>query len=88
MRLEQILQASRDLGVDVLAYSPLAFGVCANRSMLIANQRLLCAASLQSAFPAVGSFRCIQSIARARQVTMVQVALNWCRSNGTFPFPV
>ena len=88
-RLEQILQASRELGVDVLAYSLLAFGILCqpvdvDRKPTTALRRRV----FNRLLPASQELRvAIQSIARARQVTMVQVALNWCRSNGTIPIP-
>ena len=77
------------MGIDLLAYSPLALGVLAVapgatppactplRSRLF--RRLL---------PASDSLRqCMASIAADRQVSQVQVALNWCRSHGAMPLP-
>ncbi|EAU72874.1 hypothetical protein RS9916_40101 [Synechococcus sp. RS9916] len=78
-----------ELGIDLLAYSPLALGVLAVapgatppactqlRSRLF--RRLLPASD--------GLRQCMASIAQERQVSQAQVALNWCRSHGAMPLP-
>ena len=87
--LEQIA-VSRDLNVEVLAYSPLAFGVLACPPG--AEERLpptwLRRRLFQRLLPASLELRRVmQAIAIEREASMVQVALNWCRALGTTPIP-
>ncbi|QNI99306.1 pyridoxine 4-dehydrogenase [Synechococcus sp. A15-62] len=89
-QLRELIAISRDLGVEVLAYSPLAFGVlgCApgaeeKRSATWLRRRLF-----QRLLPASLELRsAMQAIANERGASMVQVALNWCRALGTTPIP-
>ena len=84
-----LLEISRDLGIDVLAYSPLALGVLA-RGPGWTPQGLtpLRGGVFRRLLPASESLRqTMASIAEARGVTQVQVALNWCRSHGACPIP-
>ena len=89
-QLRELIAVSRELGVEVLAYSPLAFGVlgCApgseeRRPVTWLRQRLF-----QRLLPASLELRsAMQAIAIDRGASMVQVALNWCRSLGTTPIP-
>ena len=84
-----LLEISRDLGIDVLAYSPLALGVLA-RGPGWTPQGLtpLRGGVFRRLLPASESLRqTMVSIAEARGVTQVQVALNWCRSHGACPIP-
>ena len=89
-QLRELIAVSRDLGVEVLAYSPLAFGVlgCApgveeRRPATWLRQRLF-----QRLLPASLELRsAMQAIAIERGASMVQVALNWCRALGTTPIP-
>ena len=89
-QLRELIAVSRDLGVEVLAYSPLAFGVLGIapgaehkvpatwlRRRLF---RRLLPASLELR-------REIHAIAIERGASMVQVALNWCRALGSTPIP-
>ena len=89
-QLRELIAVSRELGVEVLAYSPLAFGVlgCApgveeRRPATWLRQRLF-----QRLLPASLELRsAMQAIAIDRGASMVQVALNWCRALGTTPIP-
>lgn len=89
-QLRELVAVSRELGVEVLAYSPLAFGVlgCApgseeRRPVTWLRQRLF-----QRLLPASLELRsAMQAIASERGASMVQVALNWCRALGTTPIP-
>ena len=89
-QLRELIAVSSDLGMEVLAYSPLAFGVlgCApgaeeKRSATWLRQRLF-----QRLLPASLDLRsAMQAIAIERGASMVQVALNWCRALGTTPIP-
>ena len=89
-QLRELIAVSNDRGVEVLSYSPLAFGV------------LACAPGAEETLPAtwlrrrlfmrllpasLELRRVIQSIAIERGASMVQVALNWCRALGTTPIP-
>ena len=89
-QLRELIAVSRELGVEVLAYSPLAFGVlgCApgseeRRPVTWLRQRLF-----QRLLPASLELRsAMQAIAIDRGASMVQVALNWCRALRTTPIP-
>ena len=88
-RLQQVLKICSDLGIEVLAYSPLAFGVLCQppdahpRPSTWLRQRLF-----QRLIPATADLRgAVHAIAHDRGVSMVQVALNWCRAQGTTPIP-
>ena len=89
-QLCELIAVSRDLGVEVLAYSPLAFGVLGctpgseeRRPVTWLRQRLF-----QRLLPASLELRsAMQAIAIERGASMVQVALNWCRALGTTPIP-
>ena len=89
-QLRELIAVSRELGVEVLAYSPLAFGVlgCApgseeRRPVTWLRRRLF-----QRLLPASLELRsAMQAIAIDRGASMVQVALNWCRALGTTPIP-
>ena len=89
-QLLEIIAVSRDLDVEVLAYSPLSFGVLA--CVPGAEERLpatwLRRRLFRRLLPASLELRsAIQAIAIERGASMVQVALNWCRAFGTTPIP-
>jgi pyridoxine 4-dehydrogenase len=86
---QELLDLCQSLDIEVLAYSPLAFGVLGctpgetPRPSTWLRQRLfrrLLPESLQIR-------QLLAAIARERGVSMVQVALNWCRATGTTPIP-
>lgn len=90
-RLRELVAVAKDLDVELLGYSPLAFGVLSCSPGMEANasprtwlrQRLF-----RRLMPAsVELRRSLESIAQARGVSMTQVALNWCRAFGTTPIP-
>ena len=77
-----------ELGIKLIAYSPLCLGILTGkysqtnlpkgiRGLLF--KRLLSGAKTLLA--------CLEEIARSRQKTMSQVAINWCISKGTIPIP-
>ncbi len=77
-----------ELGIELIAYSPLCLGILTGkysqtnlpkgiRGLLF--KRLLSGAKTLLA--------CLEEIARSRQKTMSQVAINWCISKGTIPIP-
>ena len=84
-----LLSVCREAGIEVLAYSPLAFGVLSQppgtqpRANTVLRRRV--EARL---LPASAGLRSeLQRLAKGRGVSMTQVALNWCRAHGTTPIP-
>ena len=89
-QLLEVIAVSRDLGVEVLAYSPLAFGVlgCAPGAEVKLPATWLRRRLFRRLLPASFELRSeMQAIAIERGASMVQVALNWCRAQGTTPIP-
>ncbi len=84
-----ILDVCRDLGVEVLAYSPLALGVLARHpSWTPSDATLLRSGLFRRLLPGSLTLRqAMADMAQARGVSQVQVALNWCRAQGTCPIP-
>ena len=84
-----VAEVCRDLGVELIAYSPLALGLLARPDPLQALpaagprrwlfQRL--APSLQPLLQAM------QAMAAPRGAQLAEVALNWCRAHGAMPIP-
>ena len=75
--------------IEVLAYSPLAFGILSKPPQFkyIGGTKLR-RQVFRSLLDASSSLRqTIHEIAKARDVSMAQVALNWCRGHGTTPIP-
>ena len=86
---QDLLSVCREAGIEVLAYSPLAFGVLSQppgtqpRANTVLRRRV--EARL---LPASAGLRSeLQRLAKGRGVSMTQVALNWCRAHGTTPIP-
>ena len=86
---QELLDLAQSLDIEVLAYSPLAFGVlsCAPaetpRPSTWVRQRLF-----RRLLPESLEIRqLLLTIATERGASMVQVALNWCRATGTTPIP-
>jgi len=84
-----LLRECRERSIEVLAYSPLAFGLLTTppgqtpRADTRLRRRLF-----EQLLPASFGLRTgLDAIARDRGVSMGQVALNWCRSHGTTPIP-
>ena len=79
----------RELGIPLIAYSPLALGLLARASGSAENQaslqrtRRLLFARLQPRITPLLDL--LQALARERQVSQAAVALNWCRSHGAMP---
>ena len=80
-----VAEVCRELGIDLIAYSPLALGLLARaqdqvpvpgpRGALFARLRPRCQPLLQL----------LSDLARDRGVSTTAVALNWCRSHGAMP---
>ena len=89
-QLLEVIAVSRDLGVEVLAYSPLAFGVLgyAPGAEVKLPATWLRRRLFRRLLPASFELRSeMQAIAIERGASMVQVAVNWCRAQGTTPIP-
>ena len=88
-QLHRLLDQARNLEVQVLAYSPLAFGIlCAAPDADLSSTTRLRRRLNRRLLPASRELRsAVQTIALDRGVSAVQVALNWCRAHGTTPIP-
>ncbi|MGC9505513.1 aldo/keto reductase [Baaleninema sp.] len=77
-----------ELGIQLIAYSPLALGMLtgkySEKQLPRGLRGVLFKQILPGARPLLG---CLEAIARSRQKTMSQVALNWCIAKGTIPIP-
>ena len=76
-----------ELGIQLIAYSPLALGLLARppgatAPPAVGARRLLFARLLPRITPVL---EVLADIARSRQVPQAAVALNWCRSHGAMP---
>ena len=87
--LQELIQQCEVHGVEVLAYSPLAFGILScppdseSEPPTWLRRRLY-----RRLLPASRKLReTMNDIAMSRGVSMVQVALNWCRASGSTPIP-
>ncbi len=82
-------QVCDDLGIKLIAYSPLALGILtgkyADKSKYPPGIRsFLFQQLIPKAQPLLS---CLQKIAESRDKTMSQVAINWCICKGTIPIP-
>ncbi|NER00818.1 MAG: aldo/keto reductase, partial [Cyanothece sp. SIO2G6] len=78
-----------ELGIKMIAYSPLGLGLLTGKYNVKGPfpkgiRGLLFRQLLPGIQPLLN---CLNAIAQARQKTMAQVALNWCMSQGTIPIP-
>jgi len=84
-----VAEVCRDLGVDLIAYSPLALGwlapVPTPARPLPAGPRRLLFRRLERG--AAELRQELLRLAAARQVPAAAVALNWCRAHGAIPIP-
>ena len=88
-KADALRQLCHERKIEVLAYSPLAFGVLTlspeaeRRSGTFLRRQLF-----NRLMPASRNIRTvIAAIAATRNASMAQVALNWCRAQGTTPIP-
>jgi pyridoxine 4-dehydrogenase len=83
-----IKEVCDELGIKLIAYSPLALGLLtgkyADGNYPGGLRGFLCRQILPGAKPLLD---CVDAIARSRQKTMAQVALNWCIAKGAIPIP-
>jgi len=88
-KADALWQLCHERKIEVLAYSPLAFGVLtlspeAERRPGTFLRRQL----FNRLMPASRNLRTVvAAIAATRNASMAQVALNWCRAQGTTPIP-
>ena len=88
-KADALRQLCHERKIEVLAYSPLAFGVLtlspeAERRPGTFLRRQL----FNRLMPASRNLRTVvAAIAATRNASMAQVALNWCRAQGTTPIP-
>lgn len=78
-----------ELGVELLAYSPLALGVLAlPPGEQATNSTKLRSRLFRRLLPASKDLRSVmREISEKRGASVAQVALNWCRSHGAIPIP-
>lgn len=84
-----VAEVCRELGIALIAYSPLALGLLGRTpgqalqgQGLSPGRRLLFARLQPQITPLLA---CMAAIAGARGVPIAHVALNWCRSHGAMP---
>lgn len=87
IRPGDIVETCRELGVELLAYSPLALGLLARppgdgRTGLTGPRRLLFARLGPGVSPLLAA---MAAIATAHGASLAAVALNWCRAHGAMP---
>ncbi|HEY9853507.1 MAG TPA: aldo/keto reductase [Leptolyngbyaceae cyanobacterium] len=78
-----------ELGIKLIAYSPLALGILTGKysekgSFPKGIRSFLFRQLLPGSQPLLG---CLAEIAKSRNKTMSQIAINWCISKGTIPIP-
>ncbi|MFP4299948.1 MAG: aldo/keto reductase [Spirulinaceae cyanobacterium] len=83
-----IKEVCDELGIQLIAYSPLCLGVLTgkySKDKLPSGIRNLLFRQLLSSARSLLS--CLREIAQNRDKTMAQVAINWCICKGTTPIP-
>ena len=78
-----------ELGIKLIAYSPLALGLLTGKYSVKDNlpTGLRGWVSKQILPGARSLLDCLAAVAKSRNKTMAQVAINWCMSKGTIPIP-
>ncbi|EDX84202.1 oxidoreductase, aldo/keto reductase family [Synechococcus sp. PCC 7335] len=78
-----------DLGIQLIAYSPLALGLLTGKYTQKADlPKGLRRFALGQILPDVQPLlNCLRAIAKANEKTMAQTAINWCICKGTIPIP-
>ena len=85
----ELAAVCKELGIELLAYSPLALGVLAiPPGVQTSTSTMLRSRLFRRLLPASEDLRsAMVEIAAQRRASMVQVALNWCRAHGACPIP-
>ncbi len=83
----QIKEICKELNIELIAYSPLALGVLSiNPGKEILPNTFLLRSIFRRLLPVSYKLRSeLYNIAKERNVSQVQVALNWCRSHEALP---
>ncbi|MGF1478966.1 MAG: aldo/keto reductase [Cyanophyceae cyanobacterium] len=77
-----------ELGVHLIAYSPLTLGLLTGKYSQGSYPKGLRGLLFRQLLPgAAPLLNCLREVARSRDRTMSQVALNWCICKGTIPIP-
>lgn len=86
---DTLLAFCRAVGIEVLAYSPLAFGILCQPPGAKPHAETALRRRIETRLlPASEPLRFeLQRIALSRKVSQTQVALNWCRAHGATPIP-
>ena len=84
-----VVDTCRELGIELLAYSPLALGLLARRP---GEGREGLTGTRRALFARLGAglhhlLEVMQTIAEPDGASLAAVALNWCRSHGAMPIP-
>jgi pyridoxine 4-dehydrogenase len=84
-----VAEVCRELGVDLIAYSPLALGLLARidtlQTLPVVGPRRWLFRRLAPALPPL--LQLMAEIGSAHGAPLAAVALNWCRAHGTMPIP-
>ena len=84
--LREMEKACNDLGITIIAYSPIGQGLLTDGLTPLKFERNRPARMTGLTWDSLSQLRaCIADIASQRGKTMAQVALNWCISHGTVP---
>ena len=77
-----------ELGIKLIAYSPLALGILTGKYSETNLPKGIRGWSCKQILPGAKSLlNCLKAIAKERQKTMAQVAINWCICKGAIPIP-
>jgi len=77
-----------ELGIQLIAYSPLALGILTGKYSTNYLPSGLRGLAFRQILPGVqGLLSCLMAIAKERQKTPAQVAINWCMCKETIPIP-
>ncbi len=78
-----------ELGIKLIAYSPLALGILTGKySEKGSYPKGIRGILFKQILPGIRPLLlCLEAVAKSRNKTMSQVAINWCVSKGTIPIP-
>ena len=84
-----VLEVCRELGIELIAYSPLALGLLSGRwsldGPLPSGPR---GALFRRLLPALKPLQALMAeLAACHQISQTALALSWCRSHGAMPIP-
>ena len=84
-----MLEVCRELGIELIAYSPLALGLLSGRWSLDGPlPRGPRGALFRRLLPALKPLQALMAeLAACHQISPAALALSWCRSHGALPIP-